>query len=114
MLAIAALEKEEFGKSLATVHNSSPSLALNTHCRCWTRCEKTLRSPRLSTVFVEDFNENLKRRKDFRAGRNRSILYPRLCTQGMVTSSNLCEETLSLQMNISFPERRFLFEPSNG
>jgi hypothetical protein len=51
---------------------------------------------------------------NFKRRRNRSILDQRLCTQGMMTSSNLREETPSLQMNLTFPERRFSFDPSNG
>jgi hypothetical protein len=115
MSVIAALKEQEFGEFLATVRISSPSLPSNRLCRCSTGCEKTLRSPGSSTGLVDNINENgLNYRKDFRFDRNRSILYPRLCTQGMMTSSNLREETLSLQMNISFPQRRFSFDPSNG
>jgi hypothetical protein len=113
MLVIAALEKAE---SL-TVRISSPSLALNRHCRCSTRCEKTLRSAGSSTEFIEDINRKRLQAPEtanFKRRRNRSILYQRLCTQGMMTSSNLREETPSPQMNLSFPERRFSFEPSNG
>jgi hypothetical protein len=104
MLVIAALEEEEFGESFTTVCISSPSLAMNWHCRCSTRRKKT---PRSSTEFVEDINEKrpeAPRGANFQGCRNRSILYPRLCTQGMMASSNLRRENIVPLMNISFPE----------
>jgi hypothetical protein len=95
MLVIAALEKEEFAESLATVRISSPSLALNRR-----------EDPEI-TEFVEDINRKRPQapeRANFQGRRNRSFLYPRLCTQGTMASSNLRRESIVPSMNISFPD----------